>query len=82
MKLHLVFHVSLLEPCASTSIPDGVFPPPPLVYLAEGPEYEVQGILDSKIMRNKLYYLVTDLGTRLMIEHGNLRRMLPMLLNS
>ena len=62
MKLHPVFHVSLLEPCASTSIPDRVFPPPPPVYLAEGPEYEVQAILDSKIMRNKLYYLVDWLG--------------------
>jgi hypothetical protein len=62
MNLHPVFHVSLLEPCASTSIPDRVFPPPPPVYLAEGPEYEVQSILDSKIMRNKLYYLVDWLG--------------------
>jgi hypothetical protein len=46
MKLHLVFHVSLLESCTSTSILDRVFLPPPPVYLAKGPEYEVQGILD------------------------------------
>jgi hypothetical protein len=27
MNLHLVFHVSLLEPCASTSIPARIFQP-------------------------------------------------------
>ena len=52
----------MLEPCASTSIPDRAFPPPPPVKLAEEPEYEVQAILDSKIIRNKLYYLVDWLG--------------------
>jgi hypothetical protein len=30
---------------------------PPL-QLADGPEYEVASILDSKIVRSKLYYLV------------------------
>ena len=58
MHLHPVFHVSLLEPYASTSIPDRVIPAPPPIQLAEGPEYEVETILDSKVMRNKLYYLV------------------------
>jgi hypothetical protein len=62
MNLHPVFYVSLLEPCVSTSILDRVFPPPPPVYLAKGPEYKVQSICDSKIMRNKLYYLVDWLG--------------------
>jgi hypothetical protein len=62
MNLYPVFHVSLLEHCASTSIPDRVFPPPPPVYLAEGPKYEVQAILDSKFMHNKLYYLVDWIG--------------------
>jgi hypothetical protein len=48
MNLHQVFHVPLLEPCAFTSIPNRVFPPPPLVYFVERLEYEVQAILDSK----------------------------------
>ena len=50
--------VSLLEPYISSSIPDRVVPPPPMIELVEGPEYEVSAILDSKIIRNKLYYLV------------------------
>ena len=53
----LVFHVSLLEPYTSSSIPNRSIPPPPPVQLLDGPEYEVEAILDSKVMRNKLYYL-------------------------
>jgi hypothetical protein len=34
MHIHPMFHVSLLKACASTSIPNRVFMPPPLVYLA------------------------------------------------
>ena len=62
MRLHPVFHVSLLEPWTSSSIPNRVIPPPPPVQLAEGHEYEVEAILDSKVIRNKLYYLVDWLG--------------------
>ena len=62
MRLHPVFHCSLLEPCATTTIPHRIVPPPPVVQLADGPEYEVAAILDSKIIRNKLYYLVDWLG--------------------
>ena len=58
MRLHPVFHVSLLEPYTSSSIPNRSIPPPPHVQLLDGPEYEVEAILDSKFMRNKLYYLV------------------------
>ena len=61
MRLHPVFHNSLLEPCHTSSIPNRVVPPPPPLQLAEGPEYEVASILDSKIVRNKLYYLVDQL---------------------
>jgi hypothetical protein len=53
-----------LEPCASTSIPGWLFLHPPLVYLTKGPKYEVQAILDTKFMRNKLYYLVNWFGYR------------------
>mgnify|MGYP000267595189 CR=1 FL=1 len=61
-RLHPIFHVSLLEPWTSSSIPNRVIPPPPPVQLVEGPEYEVEAILDSEIIRNKLYYLVDWLG--------------------
>ena len=60
--LHPIFHVSLLEQWTSSSIPNRVIPPPPPVQLVEGPEYEVEAILDSEIIRNKLYYLVDWLG--------------------
>ena len=62
MRLHPVFHSSLLEPCRTSSIPNRVVPPPPSIELADGPEYEVAAILDSKIVRNKLYYLVDWVG--------------------
>ena len=58
MRLHPVFHVSLLEPFISSSIPNRISPPPPLEQLLDGPEYEVESILDSKVVRNKLHYLV------------------------
>ena len=35
---------------------------PPLVEFLDGPEFEVVVVLDSKIVRNKLYYLVDWLG--------------------
>ena len=62
MHLHPVFHVSLLEPYIISSIPDRVVLPPPPVQLVDGPEFEVKAILDSKIVRKKLYYLVDWLG--------------------
>ena len=61
-RIHPVFHSSLLEPCHTSSIPNRVVPPPPPLQLVDGPEYEVASILDSKIVRNKLYYLVDWLG--------------------
>jgi hypothetical protein len=62
MRLHPVFYVSLLEPYTSTSIPGRVTTPPPPVEVSDGAEYKVVAILDSKIIRNRLYYLVDWLG--------------------
>jgi hypothetical protein len=56
MKIHPVFHVSLLQPVSSAYRVDAV-PPPPIV-IDESLEYEVSQILDSRIRRNKLEYLV------------------------
>ena len=61
MCIHLVFHVSLLEPYALSSFPNCVVPPPP-IQLVDEPKNEVEKILDSKIMRKKLYHLVDWLG--------------------
>jgi hypothetical protein len=56
------FHVSLLEPYKSNSISGHVSTSPPPVKVSNGSEYEVATILDSKLIRNKLYYLVDWLG--------------------
>ena len=62
MRLHLQFHGSLLEPNASKSIRGRVIPLPPPIEFDEGAEYEVKAILDSKVVKNKLYYSVDWLG--------------------
>jgi hypothetical protein len=79
MHLHLVFHVSLLEPYAITSITNRFVPLPPPIQLAEGPKYEVAAIIDSQVKRKKLYYLVYWVAYTLEVEHGNLLRTLPTL---
>ena len=63
--VHPVFHVSMLEPAPSSSIPNRVEDPPPPVELDGEIEYEVSEILDSKIDRRrrcKLLYLVRWAG--------------------
>ena len=62
MHFHPIFHVSLLEPYTTSSILSRLTTPPPPVEFLDGPEFEVAAILDSKIVRNKLYYLVDWLG--------------------
>ena len=57
-----MFHSSLLEPYQDNTMLGRIKKPPPPIELEDGPEYEVAAILDSKIVRNKLYYLVDWLG--------------------
>jgi hypothetical protein len=47
MRLHPVFHVSLLEPYTSSSISGHVSTPPPPVEVLDGSEYEVAAVLNS-----------------------------------
>jgi hypothetical protein len=58
LKIHDVFHVSLLEPYFPNSIPGRTQEPPPPVTIEGETEYEVNEILDSKILRRRLLYLV------------------------
>jgi hypothetical protein len=58
MKIHPVFHVSLLEPHKANLIAERVSAPPPPVEINNEQEYEVESILDSKLLRRKLFYLV------------------------
>ena len=50
LRIHPVFHSSLLEPYQESIIPDRITPPPPPIKLEDGPEYEVVAFLDSKIV--------------------------------
>ena len=56
--LHPVFHVSLLEPYHSNTIPLRRQPPPLPVEVDGETEYEVSAILDSRRKRNVLEYRV------------------------
>ena len=58
MKIHPVFHVSLLEPYKDSTISGRLQAPPPLIEVDGTEEFEVSEILDSCINRGKLEYLV------------------------
>jgi len=64
--IHLVFHVSMLEPAPPNQIPNRVQPPPPPVLVDDEPEFEISEILDSKLDNRhracKLLYLVRWTG--------------------
>ena len=58
MKIHPVFHISLLERFIESDIPGRIQPPSPPVIIKNQIEYEVEDILDSKILRKRLFYLI------------------------
>ncbi|MBW0518511.1 hypothetical protein O181_058226 [Austropuccinia psidii MF-1] len=57
-SVHPVFHVSLSEPVKQSAIPNRNQLPPPPVLVEEKEEWEVAQVLDSKLKRGKLWYLV------------------------
>jgi hypothetical protein len=56
--IHPVFHVSLLEPYISNTIPDRIPKPPPPVIINNDQEYEVETVLDSRYYKRQLQYYV------------------------
>jgi hypothetical protein len=58
MKVHPVFHVSLLEPYRKSSFPRRVQNLPPSIEIENHEEYEVDKILDSRRKWGKLEYFV------------------------
>jgi hypothetical protein len=62
MKIHPVFHASLLDPHRANTIPGRIQPPPPPVTVEDALEYEVEEILDSRVRNNKLEYFVDWIG--------------------
>ena len=59
VKNHPVFHVSLLEPHVPNTFPRRVVAPPPVDGVSK---FEVHSILDSRVRRRKLEYLVDWVG--------------------
>ena len=58
MKVHPVFHASLLETYHQSNIRGRSQPSAPAIEVNGFEEYEVESILDSRIRRGKLEYLV------------------------
>ncbi|MBW0488848.1 hypothetical protein O181_028563 [Austropuccinia psidii MF-1] len=53
-----VFHISLLKPVKTSKIPNYNQEPPPPFIIEEEEKWEVSQILDSKLKRGKLWYLM------------------------
>jgi hypothetical protein len=58
MRIHPVFHVSHLEQHKANQFPGRIKPRSPPVVVNAEEEYEVERVLDSRIFRSKLQYLV------------------------
>jgi hypothetical protein len=58
MKIHPVFHISLLEPYQESSISGRFQVPLPPIEIERQEEFEVSEILDSRIIRRKLTIII------------------------
>jgi len=58
MRIHLVFHVYLLEPYHMFTILERIYDPPPPSEINGEHEYEVEDILDSRILFCQFQYFV------------------------
>ncbi len=58
MKIHLVFHVSLLEHYHASTILGRIHDPPPPIEVNGEHEYEVEDILDSRISNCRFQYFI------------------------
>jgi hypothetical protein len=58
MRIHHVFHVSLLEPYHMFTIAGRIHDPLPPIKVDGEQEYEVEDILDSRVSNCQLWYLV------------------------
>ncbi|MBW0497573.1 hypothetical protein O181_037288 [Austropuccinia psidii MF-1] len=56
--IHPVFHISLFKPVKTSKNPNQHQEPPPPIIIEGQEEWEVSQILDSKLKRRKLWYLV------------------------
>jgi hypothetical protein len=65
MKCHNVFHVSLLEPTADDAYARQNMEPLPPVEIDGEDEYFIEAVLDSRIHRQKLQYLIKWVGNDL-----------------
>ncbi|MBW0562579.1 hypothetical protein O181_102294, partial [Austropuccinia psidii MF-1] len=57
-SIHPVFHISLLEPVKTSTIPNRHQESPPPIIIEEEKEWEVSQILHPKLKRRKLWYVV------------------------
>jgi predicted GH43/DUF377 family glycosyl hydrolase len=62
LRIHLVHHVSLLEPAAEDPLTGQQVTPPPTVEVNGDQEYQVEGVEDSRVYRNQIQYLVRWTG--------------------
>jgi hypothetical protein len=58
MKIHPIFHIELLERIRPNVILDRPTKPPPPLIIAGQEEWEVEAILNSKLVCGKLQYFV------------------------
>lgn len=58
LKIHPVFHISLLEPATANPFPNRIAPPPAPIDIEADLEYEVEEVLDSRRRGRGIQYLI------------------------